>query len=69
MVRIHGMQLAVIVACPVRVLVVHIERNADFSEDAGVRAHVVKALLLNGAKLVPYAVSNGRLTDLDGEGR
>lgn len=68
MIGIHCKYLARVVSSLVSILVVHVVRDTYFCENARPVAHVVHSFLLNCGKLIPEAISYGRLTNFDCEG-
>jgi hypothetical protein len=64
-VRIQRCYLAAVVACLVRVLVVHVVWNADLGENARMNSRVLCTLVSNCLELMREAVSDGILSDLD----
>src|SRR3569833_1528531 len=69
MVGIHRRRLAGVVAGFVRLLIVHIVRNAELGQNARQVADVVASFLSQCCELIPETVSNSRLAELDGKRR
>jgi hypothetical protein len=67
MVGVHCCDLTAIITGLVRVLVIHIVRDADFGEYTRMDAHIVGAFLAYSSKLVSKAVPYSCLPNLDSE--
>lgn len=66
MVRIRRQDLTGIISCLICDLLIHIERDSNLCEDAGMYTHVVKTFLVDRFQLVTEGITNGRLPNLDG---
>jgi hypothetical protein len=69
MIRIQSRDLAAVITGLIRMLIVHVVRNPDLSENAGVNPHIIHALVTHCCKLMRKTVSNRVLSNLDGERR
>jgi hypothetical protein len=67
LIRVHRERLARVVACLVRLPVVHVEGNADLGKQARVLAHVFQPFLPHGAQLISEIVANRSIANADGE--
>lgn len=69
MVGVQRCYLTAVVARLVRILVIHVVGDANLGEDARVHSRVLSALVADRLELVREAVSNRRLSNLDGKCR
>ena len=69
MICIHCTSLATVVTSLVCVLIIHIIRNPNLSENKWMDTHILKALISKRLKLVTQAVSNCSLPNLNPECR